>query len=222
MRVITAISVLLVMSKMVTAETGSTASTPAGGSESLGNQLIDDLAPIDSPKPARPKPAVKNGAENGGATQPANLRFDDLGEDIGHRSGLLSLARVGQGMQRAESLLARPAASEDSGAVDRAATVQKQVIDQLDRLIAELSKQCQGGQCPPGSQPPGNDQQSQAKPGNSTNAAGKGSSAARDSTNRLNTASAKPADKADINELLKQLWGHLPERSRGQMMQSFS
>jgi hypothetical protein len=222
MRIVIALSALLAMPVMVVAESGSSASTPAGGSESLGNQLLNDLAPIVPQKPATPSQAVQNGATNDGAAQLGNARFDELGEDVNQPSGPLSLVRVRRGMQRAESLLGQPAATGDAGAVDRAATVQEQVIDQLDRLISELSKQCRGGQRPPGNQGTGNDQQSQAKPGNSSNAVAKGNTAARDSSERLDASSPMPVTKADIEELAKQFWGHLPERTREQMMQSFS
>jgi hypothetical protein len=184
--------------------------------------LIDDLAPIVRPKSATRKPKIQNGADTSDATQPAKPRFDDLHDDIGQPSGPLSLVRAGQGMQRAEFLLGQPAVMSNAGAVDRVTKVQKQVVDQLDQLIDELSKQCQGGQCPPGSQPPGDNQQSQAKPVNASNTAAKGNSAARDSTDRLNDGRPKPVAKADVDELAKQLWGHLPERTREQMMQSFS
>ena len=49
-----------------------------------------------------------------------------------------------------------------------------------------------------------------------------GRTAARDSTDRLDSSSAKPVDKGEVNEMVKALWGHLPERSREQMLQSFS
>jgi hypothetical protein len=125
-------------------------------------------------------------------------------------------------MQRAESLLGESSVSSKGSAVEKAVTVQNDVMAQLDQLIAELSKQCQNGQCQPGSQPPNPGQQSQAKPGDSTSSVAQGQTAARDSTDRLNGPGAKPVDKADIGELAKQLWGHLPQRTREQMLQSFS
>ena len=53
-------------------------------------------------------------------------------------------------------------------------------------------------------------------------AAGRGNEPARESSDRLDRDSAKQPEKGDVNELVKELWGHLPERSREQMMQSFS
>jgi hypothetical protein len=124
-------------------------------------------------------------------------------------------------MQQAQSLLSQPGTG--GGDAQLASPVQHQIISDLDKLIADLSKQCQccNGQCQgeqsnkppkPGENPkPG-------KPG----AAGSGRTAARDSTDRLDRSTAKPVDKGEVNEMVKNLWGHLPERSREQMLQSFS
>ena len=59
-------------------------------------------------------------------------------------------------------------------------------------------------------------------PGKPGSAAGSGKTAARDSTARLDSTNAKSVDKGDLEATVKDLWGHLPERSREQMMQSFS
>jgi hypothetical protein len=221
MRLITVVVFVQVMSVAVAAQNGSSVLPTARGSESLGNQLLDDLTPGDPQTPTTSQQEVEP-APRDNTARPASPRFDDLGEDIGQPSGPLSLVRVRQGMKRAESLLGQPSVSSIGTPIEEAAAVQSQIITQLDQLIAELSKQCQGGQGQPGSQPPSPNQQSQVKPGNSTGQVGQGQSAARDSTYRLNGGGAKPVDKADIDELTKRLWGHLPQRTREQMMQSFS
>jgi hypothetical protein len=106
--------------------------------------------------------------------------------------------------------------------VQQAGAVQKQVVAQLDELIAQLSKQCQGGQCEQPGQSQEQSQRSQPKPSQASKGSARGKSPARDSSDPLNRASAQPADKADIDAVVKDLWGHLPERSREQMLQSFS
>ena len=133
-----------------------------------------------------------------------------------------SLARVQNSMQQAQSLLTQPGADAKPGAAQLASPVQHEILSDLDKLIADLSKQCQccngqcqGGQC---NKPPKPGQ----KPGKPGAAAGSGRTAARDSTDRLDRSSAKPVDKGEVNEMVKALWGHLPERSREQMLQSFS
>ena len=219
MRIFVTLTIALITAPALIADTRA---TEAAGTESLGDQLLDDLAPEMRQPPAAvpPKPRANILAPNDHfAPDPENRahpRFDDLGEDIGQPSGPLSLARVRQEMQRAETLLADPRGVSD------ARLVQKQVVAQLDKLIEELSKQCQacqqGGQSPQ----PNAGQRSQPKPGKPTSAMARGNTAARDSTDRLDQASAQPVDKGDMDELVKNLWGHLPERSREQMMQSFS
>jgi hypothetical protein len=185
------------------------------GIESLGNELLKDLVPG---KPNDSAQRLQSPAAN-----PQPLRFDDLGEDIGQPSGSNPLASVRQIMQQAESLLAKDNSAADAPTLEQATQTQQQVVAQLDKLIAELSKQCQNGQCQPSDQPPQPSQRSQNKPDKPKNAAAAaGKTAARDSTDRLNQASAKLVDKGDVEALMKDLWGHLPQRTREQMMQSFS
>jgi hypothetical protein len=193
------------------------------GAESLGGQLLDDLLPSIVPPP--PADDVnKQGPAGQKSGNPAKSRFDDLGQDIGQPSGPLSLVRVRQSMQQATGYLTESASGGQPPAVEKAGAAQDQVVAQLDKLIAELSKQCQcqGGQSQNGNRPKP-EQRSQSKPGNKPgSAAGRGRAAARDSTDRLDRASDQPIEKGEINELVKDLWGHLPERSREQMLQSFS
>jgi hypothetical protein len=124
-------------------------------------------------------------------------------------------------MQRATSLIASSTKLSDARPLQQAGTVQQQVVAQLDALIAELSKQCQGGQCQPSDQPQ-QSQRSQPKPSQSSKSAGRGESPARDSSDPLNRASAQAVDKGNIDSVVKNLWGHLPQRNREQMLQSFS
>ncbi len=125
------------------------------------------------------------------------------------------LQRVEQGMRTAEALLARPSSMKQT------VKVQRQVVAELDALIAQLEKQKPCGDC----QKKGSSaKRASDRPSNKP---GQGNSAARDSTDRLNQSATPPADsglanKASMRELLKNLWGHLPARSREQMLQSFS
>jgi hypothetical protein len=209
MRFILAFTVaLLIVSRTFAAET---AQPNSSGVESLGSELLDDLTPNAFDQHAVPPRDRENAP-----------RFDDLGEDIGQPSGSLSLARVRMSMQHAEALLAAKDAAANAPTFQQAGEAQQQVVAQLDKLIAELSKQCKNGQCNSSSQSPKPSQRSQKKPGKAGSAAGSGKSAARDSTDRLDSTTAKPVDKGDLEATVKDLWGHLPERSREQMMQSFS
>jgi hypothetical protein len=196
-------------------------SKPAAN-ESLGSQLLNDLPTLSpkSPTGASSQPAQQETAQP--SVRGPAAEFGDLGEDIGQPSGPLPLVRARQGMQRASSLLAASTKVSHSRAVQQAGAVQKQVVAQLDELIAQLSKQCQGGQCEQPRQSQEQSQRSQPKPSQASKGSARGKSPARDSSDPLNRASAQPADKADIDAVVKDLWGHLPERSREQMLQSFS
>jgi hypothetical protein len=222
MRYILAASfVLLIASQSPALE--NTSPADSSGVESLGNELLEDLAPnsFDSKNTQPP------GENNPAAADPRNPvtrapRFDDLGEDIGQPSGTLSLARVQLDMQHAQSLLGANDLSSDVPKLQQAGEIQQDVVTQLDKLIAELSKQCKNCNCQSGGGQPKPSQQSTNKPGKSGKAAGRGKTAARESSDRLGSAAAKPVDKGDLEAVVKDLWGHLPERSREQMMQSFS
>jgi hypothetical protein len=222
MRFILAFSVvLLVVSRTLAAEA---APSDSSGVESLGSELLDDLAPNAFDKPAvQPDDSTDNPATEHRDPTTFAPRFDDLGEDIGQPSGSLSLARVRMGMQQAQSLLAAKQAAADVQTFEQAGEAQQQVVAQLDKLIAELSKQCKNCQCNSLGQSPKPSQRTQKKPGNKPGStASSGKTAARDSTDRLDSTNAKPIDKGALEATVKDLWGHLPERSREQMMQSFS
>jgi hypothetical protein len=193
--------------------------SPPTGVESLGGQLLDDLPTDVAPPQPVPKPeTIKEIEDSLKASTP--LR----GFDAGANPAAQSLARVQSSMQQAQSLLAQSGDVGKRGAEQLASPVQHEILSDLDKLIADLSKQCQScnGQCQggQGNQPPKPGQNS--KPGKPGSAAGAGRTAARDSTDRLDRSSAKPVDKSEVKETVKALWGHLPERSREQMLQSFS
>lgn len=216
MRRILAITVIL----LIVSHLNAAAPANSSGVESLGNELLEDLSPnsfgpVNSPpleQQNRPRTPVVRGP-----------RFDDLGEDIGQPSGPLSLARVRVGMQQAQSLIAAQNATNPDRTLKQAGDVQQQVVAQLDKLIAELSKQCKNCNGQPSAGQPKPGQKSQNKPGGKSGTpAASGQTAARDSTDRLESSNAKPVDKGDIEAVVKDLWGHLPERSREQMIQSFS
>jgi hypothetical protein len=188
---------------------------PPSGVESIGGRLLDDLSPNATPlRPVQKAQTTKEIEDSLKASTP--LR----GFGASANPASQSLAPVQSGMQQAQSLLTQPGTGGKPGEAQLASPVQQQIVSDLDKLIADLSKQCQccngqcqGGQCnkpPKPGQKPG-------KPG-----AASGRTAARDSTDRLNSSSAKPVDKGEVNEMVKALWGHLPERSREQMLQSFS
>jgi hypothetical protein len=205
---------------------------PAAGSESLGGQLLDDL-PGSTPAPKRgtKSEARDNGTldhrtsilDSSGSPDPEigfhPLRFDDVGaQDGAQPSGPLLLMRAGQTMVQAETLLRKEATIAQAG------EAQQQVVVHLDQLIAELSKQCNCSGGKPSDRPPSPSQRSQAKPGKSGSKPGGSNAPARDSNDQLNATANQAAGQSqrDLQQIVKHLWGHLPEREREQMMQSFS
>jgi hypothetical protein len=94
----------------------------------------------------------------------------------------------------------------------QASAAQSQAIEGLDALLADLTRrksQCQGGASKPGSQskpgPP--------KPGSAGANPDSGVSAASSQSGDL------AAELAATAEMVKDLWGHLPERQRQQILQ---
>lgn len=145
------------------------------------------------------------------------------GEDIGQQQPS-PLTPIAQRMQSAAQLIS--VANKSS---EQPAPLQKQVVADLDKLIAEMEKQCQGGgQC----QPKPDEKEKQAskrskpkpskgsKPGKS--ASKPSQAAAKDSTTRMGSAPVANASGQSAEDLMKAAWGHLPARLREQMVQSSS
>lgn len=142
----------------------------------------------------------------------------NVGEDVGQAKEA-PLERIEQSMHQASRLINRVDTSGETG------RVQQQIVDDLDKLIAQMEKQCQGGQCNnPKPSPQQESQRSQPKPGGKSSqaSASQSSSAAGDSTARLGKSAPTAADKRSAEELMKEAWGHLPQRLREQMLQSSS
>lgn len=210
-------------------------SAPAPSAErspvgNLGDSLLDgDLAKALSPTP---KPAERNRPNGDWLPDDEMLRRllqkdvgPAAGEDVGR--GESPLASVIQGMRQAEGLIA------DESSQTAAAPVQRQVVTHLEKLIAEMEKLCQGGQCnKPGEKKKQVSKRSQPKPGEpkpgecdkegECDQPGKPSKKAGKKANQSGTTSLSGAPNvspAEQQELMKAAWGHLPERMRERMLQ---
>ena len=171
----------------------------AGGSLAASDEaLLEDLG-ADLLEPAPTKEVSPLGER----------LFEQLGDDVGTQRGPQNseLMHVVARMQEARALLER---LQDSS---RASAAQGQALTGLDRMIAELAEQkskCSGGSCDkPSSLKP------QKKPGNSGKP-GKTAAAAEGTVSQSEEIS--PALGA-TSDLVKDLWGHLPERQREQILQ---
>jgi len=154
----------------------------------------------------------------------------DRGEDLGQSP----IGKIKQGMNQAQRLLL---AGDTSG---RTAGVQQQVISDLDELIRQAEKQCaqcqqaassgaQGKQQSQRSQPkPGQQAEGGKQPGQQGPDANKPSASKPSQQGSQQSAAATGAGSADSTanrppaELMKEVWGRLPQRMRERMLESSS
>lgn len=205
-----------------------------GGAEDFGNLgdllLDDDLARALAPAPpAKKTPAkeAKPGPADWLPNPDALSRMLEQGarEAAGEDVGGSPLASVVSGMRRAEGQL------RNNDTSSGAAPVQREVVAQLEKLIAEMEKQCQScnksskdqkkqaskrskpkpGECKPG------DKEGQCdKPGQPSKK--KGGKPNQSGTTSL-AGAPNAANPEEQKRLIKAAWGHLPERMREQMLQ---
>lgn len=195
------------------------------------NDLLDSAKPDkdgeESNKPSSQKPffapdegmlndMIRDAADGSGIAPP-------FGEDLGQKPEQ-RLARVKESMGEATRLIGR---LDSTG---KTVKVQKQIVDDLDALIKEMEKQCQcqsSSQSKSQSSSRQQSQRSQPKPSQGDPKQGKpsqsqASKAAQQSSMRLGAADAEAVERRNADDLMKEVWGHLPERVREQMLQSSS
>jgi hypothetical protein len=133
------------------------------------------------------------------------------GEDVGAEQGggsNVALKHIEHRMKEAESMLA---AHEASGKVS---ATQQEVVDELDAMIAQLQKQCEkcGGQC---NKPPKPSEKS-AKP------TAKRGGKPGETAGVAKTQAGGQVDRTAVSNLVKDIWGRLPERQREELLQPLS
>jgi hypothetical protein len=182
--------------------------------ESLGAGLLEDLGPDLLAIPAQDQSGLKP-PESVPTKRPSSVNG---GEDVGQANS--PLHRVQDGMCRAQELLA----GRDT--TQLAQPIQMRVVRDLDALIVQLKKQCQSSQQSQqreqiGSRRSEDRAQQPGKPdGTKKSTAEKGAAAAQDSTARVDDGEVESVDTPDWQQVLKDLWGHLPERVREQLIQA--
>jgi hypothetical protein len=186
--------------------------------EDLGDRLLGDWAlPPSSTPQATPPTTQVPGVDESRKQLEARPDSGSEGEDIGE-PGTAPLARISNRMSHAQRLIA---AQTTDGETRK---VQDAIVADLDALIEELSKQCKkcgGGQC----DKPGQQQQtaqSAPKPGEGKKS-GVGSSAqasAQQSQAPGGGGKAPNLRELSDEELVKRLWGQLPQHMRQQLLQS--
>jgi hypothetical protein len=175
---------------------------------------LDDLLLDDLKNPlleGLDLPAAKPMAEPAGAgADSPPLDQVGRGEDLGAESSDPFLV-IGRQMRTAEELIGR----RDASTVTR--RIQQQIVEDIERLIEQMNKQCAGAQGASSHQSANADKQ--AKPGGK---AGSGehpgtSKPARDSETQVGQRDSSDARLTQMMETLTQVWGHLPARVREQM-----
>ena len=172
--------------------------------EDLGDDLFEGLDDLNTDSEA-------GAGDQGGSSGDRNL-LDELGEgeDIGSE-GESELTRIARQMRRAQLRI------EQQQVSDQTQEIQQDVVSKLDALIKELQekkRQCQacasdnpkqgGQQIKQPNQPTDGQQQTSNKP-------------AADSTQRLGQQNVATTDAEALEALVKQVWGHLPDRARQEM-----
>lgn len=169
--------------------------------KSLDAQLLDDLG--DSTPAAQPTEPTKPAR----AVDRQLLDDLDAGEDIGQEKKS-PLQELGEKMKHVEERIRGRDTSETT------LELQREISDQLAKLIEQAKKQGkQGGNSNAGGQ---------GKPGaESGNESGNPSAApASESTQRVDRTDTVERGSADVKDLIRRVWGHLPDKMREQMQNS--
>lgn len=192
-----------------------TPAKPAKPAKSLDKQLLDDL---DAGLPESLDNLKAKTGENTPAKKPASDLDNKLKQDLGEGEDIEfgkpqdPLAKIGDRMREAEQLIGKRNTSI------KTQTLQREILTDLDALIAKLEKQCQcaGGQKQQ-SKPQQNSSQAK-KPGKSDSDSGEESKKpADDSTERIGKNDDSKVEAQDMHELVRAVWGNLPARVRQQM-----
>ena len=176
----------------------------------LDEQLLEDLSPAPNERPARRDRTEK----------PRDTTLDEKllegldGEDVSLSSNPAEenpLVRLNQRMKQVERRIA------DARGDEKTQRLQHEISDELSKLITALDRQCR--QCKKQGSSSSRSQASQPKAG--TKPAQQASDRpAQDSSDRMDEKETAKVDRAKMQEMLKDVWGHLPAHLRQQMEQS--
>ncbi|MDX1946412.1 MAG: hypothetical protein SFU86_13510 [Pirellulaceae bacterium] len=185
---------LLLILAIVCTSTLASAADPPAKPKSLDDQLLDGLKDdlVDKlPAPQKPAtPGDKPSPEAGG-------------EDLGSVGESNPLALIGERMRTAQQRIAGHDTSKNTQ------DLQRRILDDIAALIEQAKKQ--GAAQKQGSGPGSASTQPGSGGGNPT------AGPARDSTNRIEQGTKETTETADVQEVLRRFWGHLPQKLRDQM-----
>ena len=181
----------------------------------LAVATIPSIAQDEKPKPPKPSPLDQQ-------------LLDDLDRDLlkdlpGAKSASADgngdvsppiqsenpLAQLAERMRAVETRIANKDTSPETQ------KLQKQILAELAALMEQAKKQGGGSKKPGNGQGKGSDQPGEGS-GNPT------AGPVRDSTNRIEQGNKEATETADVKDLLRRMWGHLPDKVRDQMQASLS
>jgi hypothetical protein len=171
--------------------------------DDLDNELMEDVGGLDKPgaKPEHKQPGEAPAAdgEHGGA----NPEQDPLGY-------------ISQEMRKVERLI------PERGEQTHAEALQRRIVDDLTRLIEQAEQQRAQQQQSSGGKNQQQSQRQQVKqpqPAASKPSLSESNKPASDSTDRMGKAEQARPDPRVFQGMIKDTWGHLPDRDREQMRQ---
>ncbi len=125
------------------------------------------------------------------------------GEDLDFGAPKDPFARIATKMQRSREALASGKSSEPTQ------QLQQEILFDLDALLKNMEKKCQGGNC---------NKPSSASSAASSNAGKKPNPKPGDSTNRVGESNdTQTATSENAADHMKEVWGHLPPKVREAM-----
>jgi hypothetical protein len=198
--------------------------------ESLDEQLLEDLGDMPSRRSAargqteRKHDSTAESKRIPDASEPSSrpgMRSLDEellegleGEDVSLSSNPAEenpLVRLNQRMKQVELRIA------ESHSDEKTQRLQQEISDDLSKLIAALDRQCRQGK----KQSSASTRPQPGQPKASKNPAQQASDQpAKDSSDRTQERDTAKVERAKMQEMLKDVWGHLPPHLRQQMEQS--
>lgn len=188
--------------------------------DGLEDELMSDLEDLDL---GEDEPLKKPGQDIPPLDDMDRELIEQLGrgagEDVGTSGEGDPLSQIGERMQEVTRLINQA----DVGEPTR--ELQEDIVSDLEALIREARRRQGGSSSSNNSQQQQTRERKEVKQPEQQNAQGSGSGdpnskPAQDSTDRVEQDSVREVDMQDMGELMRQVWGHLPQREREQMLQS--
>ena len=183
-------------------------SPPADGVSDLDADLLDDLDRdlldgLDDPQP-------QDGADSPQDSTDDKVPSGNPGQTPPDADN--PLLDIGRRMRNVEQRISK---LDTSGSTQ---DMQQRIVEDLVDLIEQLNKQCSNAsQC----QQPNRKQGGRSGGQGSQSAEQASSKPSRDSTNRLGSTKSDAVEGQEVQDVVKQIWGHLPPRVR-ELMRSAS